>query len=66
MVTISNSPKIVASAKLGDQIEIPAADITDWHYMRDGKYVGMFTMKPRFKHMPADQVEALKKVIVDP
>jgi uncharacterized protein YegJ (DUF2314 family) len=66
MVTISNTPKIVASVKLGDRIEIPGADITDWHYMRDGKYVGMFTLKPLFKHMPADQVEALKKVMADP
>ena len=66
MVTIGNDPKIVASVKLGDRIEIPAADITDWSYMRDGKYVGMVTMKPRYKHMPADQVEALKKVMVDP
>ena len=66
MVTISNAPKIVASVKLGDRIEIPAADITDWSYMRDGKYVGMVTMKPRYKHMPADQVEALKKVMAEP
>ena len=66
MVTISNAPKIVSSVKLGDRIEIPPADITDWSYMRDGKYVGMVTMKPRFKHMPADQVEALKRVMTDP
>ena len=66
MVTISHAPKIVASVKLGDRIEIPAADITDWSYMRDGKYAGMFTMKPRFKHMPTDQVEAFKKVMADP
>ena len=66
MVTISHTPKIVASVKLGDRIEIPAADITDWSYMRDGKYVGMATMKPRFKYMPADDVEAFKKVMTDP
>jgi uncharacterized protein YegJ (DUF2314 family) len=67
IVTINNSPKIVASVKVGDRIEIPGrADITDWHYMRDGKYVGMFTMKPRFKYMPADQVEALKRVMTAP
>src|SRR5512133_951791 len=41
MVTLRNEPKIVGSVKLGDRIEIPAADITDWNYMRDGKYVGM-------------------------
>ena len=66
MVTIGNAPKIVASVKLGDRIEIPAADITDWHYMRGGKYVGMFMMKPRFKHMPADWVEQFKQVMTDP
>jgi uncharacterized protein YegJ (DUF2314 family) len=56
MVTISNTPKIVSNVKLSDRIEIPEPDITDWHYMRDGKYVGMTTFKARFKHMPADQV----------
>jgi len=66
MVTIKHDPKIVSSVKLGDRIEIPAADITDWNYMRDGKYVGMFTMKPRFKYMPAEVVEAFKKVLTDP
>src|SRR5437763_5819213 len=43
MVTISNHPNIVASVKLRDRIEIPETDITDWHYMRDGKYFGMTT-----------------------
>ena len=62
MVTIRSDPKVVSSVKCGDRIEIPAADITDWRYMRDGKYVGMRTIKPLFKHMPADQVQALKKL----
>jgi uncharacterized protein YegJ (DUF2314 family) len=66
MVTISNHPNIVASVKLGDWIEIPEADITDWSYMRDGKYVGMITFKARFKHMRAADVEQVKKMMVDP
>jgi uncharacterized protein YegJ (DUF2314 family) len=66
MVRISHAPKIVTGVQVNDRIEIPAADITDWHYLRDGKYVGMFTMKPRFKHMPADQVDALKRVMTNP
>jgi uncharacterized protein YegJ (DUF2314 family) len=52
--------------KLGDRIDIPEADITDWSYMRDGKYVGMTTFKVRFKQMPADQVEQVKKAMADP
>jgi uncharacterized protein YegJ (DUF2314 family) len=66
VVTIKNDPKIVSSVKLGDRIEIPAVDITDWSYMRDGKYAGMFTTKALFKIMPAEQVEAFKKVLIDP
>jgi uncharacterized protein YegJ (DUF2314 family) len=66
LVTIGNKPNIVTSVKLGDRIEIPAADITDWFYMRDGKYLGMFTIKPRFKHMHADQVERLKQMMAEP
>jgi uncharacterized protein YegJ (DUF2314 family) len=68
MVTINNAPKIVASVKLGDRIEIAEPDITDWHYMRDGKYVGMVTFKVQLKHMhlPADQSEQIKKTMTDP
>ena len=66
MVTISRAPKIVASVKLDDRIEIPPADITDWSYMRDGKYVGMSTFKVRFKHMPSADVERIKQVMTDP
>src|SRR3990172_2051324 len=71
-ITINRDPKIVASVKSGDRIEIPEAGvkdwcyITDWWYMRDGKYVGMATMKPRFKYMPADVVEQFKKAMADP
>jgi uncharacterized protein YegJ (DUF2314 family) len=66
MVTITNAPKIVASVKSGDRIEIPETDITDWFYLRDGKYVGLRTMKPRFKNMAAEHVEAFKRAMADP
>ena len=65
-VTITNSPKIVTSVKSGDRIEIPEADITDWFYQRDGKYVGLRTMKPRFKHMQPEMVESFKGTLADP
>ena len=66
MVTISNHPNIVASVKLGDRLEIPEADITDWRYMRDGKYVGSVTFKAQFKHMRGADVEQVKKMMADP
>jgi uncharacterized protein YegJ (DUF2314 family) len=66
MVSISNRPKIVANVKPGDRILILPTDITDWFYMREGKYVGLRTMKPRFKNMPTEQVEAFKRAMFDP
>ena len=66
MVTISNNPNIVASVKLGDRLEIPEADITDWRNMRDGKYVGMTTFKVQLKHMRAADFEQVKKMMADP
>ena len=56
----------MTSVKIGDRIEIPEADITDWLYMRDGKMVGNHTLKPLFKQMPGAEVERLKKMMADP
>lgn len=66
MGTINNDPNIVASVKLGDRIEIPDADISDWLYMRDGKMVGNETLKPLLKTMPAAEAEKLKMMMANP
>jgi uncharacterized protein YegJ (DUF2314 family) len=64
--TINNDPNIVKSVKLGDRMEIPEADISDWLYMRDDKMIGNQTVKPLFKQMPADEVKQLKAMMADP
>ncbi len=66
MGTINNDPNTVAKVKLGDRIEIPEADITDWLYVREGKMVGNRTLKPLFKRMPAAEVERLRKMMAEP
>lgn len=60
--TIRSEPKIVTTVKRGDRIEIPATDITDWRYVRDGKEVGLRTAKILLKRLPAEQVQAVKKL----
>jgi len=64
--TINNGPDTVASVKLGDRIEIPEADISDWLHMRDGKMVGNYTLRPLFKKMPPAEVERYKTIMADP
>jgi uncharacterized protein YegJ (DUF2314 family) len=66
MGTINNDPNIVKRVKLGDRIEIPEADISDWMYLRDGQMVGNHTLKALFKKMPASEVESYKRKMTEP
>ena len=64
--TIDNEPNIVGSVRFGDRIEIAEGDISDWTYMRNGKMVGNYTVRPLFKRMPASEVERIRKMLADP
>lgn len=66
MGTINNDPNIVATVKLGERIQIPEAEISDWLYMRDGKMVGNETLKPLLKTMPAREAERLRRIMANP
>jgi uncharacterized protein YegJ (DUF2314 family) len=63
---IDNNAEIVANVKLGDRIEIPDADISDWLYMRRGKMVGNYTIRALFKKMTPEEVESCKKMLETP
>jgi uncharacterized protein YegJ (DUF2314 family) len=63
---IGNDPEFVHNVKLGDHIEIPEADISDWLYMHDGKMVGNYTIRVLFKHMSADEVAKYKAILAEP
>ncbi len=62
---INNDPDTVKSVKLGQRVEIPEADISDWLYMRDGKMYGNRTLRPLLKSMPPQEVERLKSIMAD-
>jgi len=64
--TINNDPNKVGTIKLGERIKIPEADISDWMYLRDGKVVGNYTLRPLLKKMPAKEAEQLSKMLADP
>jgi len=63
---IANDPDLVHNVKLGDRIEIPEADISDWFYMQNGKMVGNYTLRVLFEHMSADEVQKYKALLADP
>ena len=63
---IGNDPDLVHNVKLGDYIEIPEADISDWLYMHDGKMVGNYTIRVLFKHMSAEEAAKYKAILGEP
>lgn len=64
--TIDNEVKIVKCVKLGDRMQIPEADISDWLYMRNGKMVGNYTLRALFKTMSPEELESAKKILANP
>jgi uncharacterized protein YegJ (DUF2314 family) len=63
--TINNDPDIVKNVKLGQRLEIPEADISDWLFVREGKMVGNYTMRVLFKQMPDKEVKAYQEKMAD-
>src|SRR5437867_954031 len=43
--TLGNEPVALGWLKMGDRVEVPVKDVTDWAYLRDGQPVGMFSVK---------------------
>jgi uncharacterized protein YegJ (DUF2314 family) len=64
--TINNDPNYVLTVKLGQRIEIPPADISDWGYSRGEKMVGYYTVRVLLKTLPAEEAAELKAKIADP
>ena len=63
--TIDNDAEIVKSVKLGQRLDIPEADISDWFYMRDGLMHGNRTLKVLIKHMPAQEAAKYKPLFAN-
>lgn len=57
---IGNDAEIVKSVHLGQRITIKEADIADWLYIRDGKMIGNYTVRPLMKSMSKEELDFLK------
>ena len=63
---INNLPHDVKTVRLGERIEVADAQISDWMYMRAGKIVGNFTMRPLLKRMPPQDAARYRTMLADP
>jgi len=63
---ISNEPVDLKNVRLGQRIEIAESQISDWTYLRAGKIVGNFTVRPILKRLPPQEVERYRAMLADP
>ena len=56
----------VKSVKMGERIEVPEEKISDWLYMRDGKMVGNYTVRPLLKTMAVEEAATVKAMLAEP
>jgi uncharacterized protein YegJ (DUF2314 family) len=64
--TINNEPETVSTVTFGQRLEVPEADITDWMFLRNDKFVGNHTVRPLFKTMPPEDVARIKAMMESP
>lgn len=63
---VNNAPQKAKSVGFGDRIEIAPDRISDWMYMRNGRIVGNFTLRPLLKRMPPAQAQRYRAMLAEP
>jgi uncharacterized protein YegJ (DUF2314 family) len=63
---ISNEPVDLKTVKRGQRIEIVEDQISDWTYLRDGKIVGNFTVRPILNRLPPQEAERYRAMLAEP
>lgn len=59
--TIANEPREIPNLAKGQRVTVPVSRLTDWMYIRDGKYHGAYTVRALVPFMKPDQAEAMKQ-----
>lgn len=63
---INNRPRDVKTVRLGQRIEIREEQISDWMFMRSGKMVGNYTLRPLLGRMPPADAARYRAMLEDP
>jgi uncharacterized protein YegJ (DUF2314 family) len=63
---INNRPRDVKTVRLGQRIEIREDQISDWMFMRNGKMVGNYTLRPMLERMPPADAARYRAMLEEP
>jgi uncharacterized protein YegJ (DUF2314 family) len=60
---IDNDPGMVRNVTIGQVVTVPAAQISDWLYMQDGRMYGNFTLRVLLPRMPPAEAQRLRATL---
>ncbi len=60
---VNNDPNDVTTVKLGQRIDFPIEQITDWMFLREGKIVGNATLRVLLKYMAKEQADQYRAML---
>lgn len=63
---INNRPRDVKGVRLGQRIEIKEQQISDWMFIRRGKMVGNYTVRPVLKLMSPEDAARYRAMLEEP
>jgi uncharacterized protein YegJ (DUF2314 family) len=63
---INNRPRDVKTVRLGQRIEIREDQISDWMFVRNGKMVGNYTLRPMLARMPPADAARYRAMLEEP
>jgi uncharacterized protein YegJ (DUF2314 family) len=62
----NNLPRDATWLLPGQRTDIAENRISDWMFMRNGKIVGNFTLRPALRHMPPEEAARYRAMLEEP
>lgn len=63
---VNNVPQKTKAVTYGQRIDIAVGQISDWMYLRNGRIVGNYTLRPLLKRMPPADAERFRAMLAEP
>jgi uncharacterized protein YegJ (DUF2314 family) len=60
---INNDPQVVKNVSTGQRVTFKNEQISDWLFMRDGKMIGNYTLRPLLSKMPKKERRELEAIL---
>ncbi|HEV2762796.1 MAG TPA: DUF2314 domain-containing protein [Pyrinomonadaceae bacterium] len=59
--TLDNAPRNLTNVEAGQEVEVPASQVSDWMYVEDGRLVGGYTLRVLHKQFTEEEKRAAEE-----